>query len=69
VKAWLSQAGVAHVVRNVDDDLDAFKELTSRGYRTVPVTLVGDRAIVGFDAAALAEALSGHRPPGDPTAP
>jgi glutaredoxin len=75
VKAWLSQAGVAYVVRNVDDDLGAYTDLTSRGFRTVPVTFVSARAIVGFDAEALAhavsgaDAVSGRRPPDDPAAP
>jgi glutaredoxin len=68
VKAWLSQAGVAYVVRNVDDDLEAYHELTSRGFRTVPVTVVGETAITGFDAEALAAALSARRPPDDPAA-
>jgi len=59
VKAWLSRAGVAFVLRNVDEDLAAYDELVARGHRTVPVTVAGDRAVVGFDAAALA-ALTGR---------
>lgn len=35
-------------VRNVDDDLDAYDELLSLGYRTVPVTIAGAVAIVGY---------------------
>jgi glutaredoxin len=69
VKAWLSQAGVTFTVRNVDDDLDAYRELTARGFRTVPVTIVGDRALVGFDADALTAALNAFRPSADPAAP
>jgi Glutaredoxin len=70
VKAWLSQAGVSFVVRNVDDDLSAYTELTSRGFRTVPVTTVGAAAVVGFAPARLIEALSAQGLwPGDPGTP
>jgi glutaredoxin len=58
VKAWLSQAEVAFVVRNVDDDLSAYEELMARGFRTVPVTVIGDEAVSGYQPEALAAALS-----------
>jgi glutaredoxin len=58
VKAWLSQAEVAFVVRNVDDDLSAYEELVARGFRTVPVTVIGDEAVTGYQPDALAAALS-----------
>jgi glutaredoxin len=58
VKAWLSQAEVAFVVRNVDDDLSAYEELVARGFRTVPVTVIGDEAVTGYQPEALAAALS-----------
>jgi len=61
VKEFLSQAGVPFTVRDVEIDLGAYNELLARGFRTVPVTLVGDdpnpAAIIGFDEAALREAL------------
>jgi glutaredoxin len=58
VKAWLSQAGVPFVVRNVDDDLSAYDELVARGFRTVPVTVIGDEALTGYQPEALAAAIS-----------
>jgi glutaredoxin len=58
VKAWLSQTGVPFVVRNVDDDLSAYDELMARGFRTVPVTLIGDEALIGYQPEALAAAIS-----------
>jgi glutaredoxin len=58
VKAWLSQAGVPFVVRNVDDDLTAYEELVARGFRSVPVTLIGDEALAGYQPEALAAAIS-----------
>jgi hypothetical protein len=48
-------------VRNVETDLEAYRELIARGFRTVPVTLVGDDpaavAVVGFDDTALRRAI------------
>jgi glutaredoxin len=57
VKEFLSQAGVPFTALNVDDDLAAYDRLIAMGFRTVPVTLVGDIAIAGFDPAALGDAL------------
>lgn len=57
MKEFLSLADVPFVVRDVDDDDGAYEELVSRGWRTVPVTFIGDRAIKGFDPVALREAL------------
>lgn len=69
MKAWLSQTGVAFSVHHVDDDLEAYKDLVARGFRTVPVTFVNGLAVVGFDADALAAALSAARGPADRAAP
>jgi glutaredoxin len=60
VKEFLSRAGVAFTVRDVDEDDGAYEELVERGWRAVPVTFVGARAIKGFDPVALREALLAH---------
>ena len=57
MKEFLSRAAVPFVVRDVDDDDGAYEELVGQGWRTVPVTFVGDRAIKGFNPVALREAL------------
>jgi len=57
VKEFLSRAGREFVERNVDTDLDAYDELVQRGWRTVPMTFVGDAAIRGFDEPELRAAL------------
>jgi len=57
VKEFLSRAGRAFRERNVDVDLDAYEELVARGWRTVPLTFVGDTPVTGFDEAALRTAL------------
>ena len=54
MKEFLSHAGVAFTACNVDEDDRAYDELIARGYRTVPVTIAGDRVVRGFDEAALA---------------
>jgi glutaredoxin len=60
VKEFLSRADVTFTVRDVDEDDGAYEELVARGWRAVPVTFVGDRAIKGFDPVALREALAAY---------
>ena len=45
------------VARDVDEDPSAYDELLARGFRTVPLTIIGDEVIRGFDPAALRAAL------------
>jgi hypothetical protein len=52
---------VSFTSRNVDEDDSAYNALLARGLRTVPVTLIGDRTIAGFDPVALREALDAAR--------
>ena len=47
--------------RNVEEDDIAYGELIARGFRTVPVTVIGDAVIKGFDAAALDAAIAASR--------
>jgi mycoredoxin len=58
VKEFLSRAGATFTVMNVDEDDRAYDALLARGLRSVPVTIVGDRVIRGYDPAALAQALA-----------
>ena len=46
---------------NVDEDEKAYDDLTARGWRTIPVTIIGDEIVKGFDAAALAKAIAAWR--------
>ena len=61
MKAWLSRAGVPHTVRDIDDDPSAYDDLVAMGVRRIPLTLVGETRVVGFDPDALALA-TGQRP-------
>lgn len=41
----------------VDEDPAAFSELVALGYMTIPVTVIGDRIVRGFDEKALRDAI------------
>lgn len=68
MKAWLSQAGVTFVAYNIEEDDAAYDALLAAGFRTVPLTRIGDRFVKGFAPDALADALTARRAPGDPAA-
>jgi hypothetical protein len=53
VKEFLSRAGRTFVERNVDADEDAYEDLLARGWRTVPMTFMGDPSVRGFDERGL----------------
>jgi glutaredoxin len=58
VKEFLSRAGVPFTAYNVDEDDRAYDDLIGRGFRTVPVTVIGDHVVKGYDADALTAALA-----------
>jgi glutaredoxin len=64
VKEFLSREGVAFETKNVDQDEQAYAELIQKGWRTIPVTFIGDQVIKGFDQAALRSALAARSSPG-----
>jgi glutaredoxin len=57
VKEFLSREGVAYAAHNVDEDDRAYDDLIARGFRTVPVTIIGERVVKGFDPDALRAAV------------
>jgi glutaredoxin len=61
VKELLSREGVTFIPKNVDEDEQAYGELIARGFRSVPVTMIGDQAIRGYDEPALRAALTAMR--------
>ena len=46
---------------NVDEDERAYDELLARGWRTVPVTIIGERTLKGFNPVELAAAIAEWR--------
>lgn len=57
VKDYLKEKGVDYTERNVQTDTEARKELIKKGYMGVPVVVVGEEEIQGFDKAKLEELL------------
>ena len=63
VKEFLSRAGKNFTVRLVDEDDKAYDDLIALGYRTVPVTVLGETIVQGFDPKALARVLKAAENP------
>jgi len=61
VKEFLSRAGATFTVKNVDEDQAAFDEMVAMGIMTIPVTIVGDDVVRGYDEKKLKEALAAGR--------
>ena len=67
MKALLSREGVPFTAYNVDEDDRAYDDLVARGFRTIPLTIFGDRTdlvIRGFDEPALMAAIADWRASG-----
>ena len=56
-KDYLTEKGVDFEEKNVGNDAEARKELIQKGYMGVPVIIVGDEEIQGFDKEKLEELL------------
>jgi glutaredoxin-like protein NrdH len=61
VKELLSREGVPFTAYNVDEDEGAYDDLVARGWRTVPVTIIGERVLKGFNPVELANAIAEWR--------
>lgn len=48
-KSYLESKGFTYVEKNVQKDKEARQELLSKGYRGVPVLIINDTDVVGFD--------------------
>ena len=58
MKGFLSLRNVEYVEKNVSTDIDGRTELVAMGYDSTPVTVIGDRQLVGFNAVLIDEALA-----------
>ena len=63
MKALLSREGAVFTTKNVDEDDRAYDELVAIGFRVVPVTVVGDRVVTGYDEPAIKSALAAQKGP------
>ena len=58
VKVYLSRKGVPFTEYNVSTDREALKRLVGMGYRTTPVTVIGDERLIGYSPSSIDEALA-----------
>ncbi|MDP9161051.1 MAG: glutaredoxin family protein [Acidobacteriota bacterium] len=58
MKEYLSHEHVSFVDRDINVDPSAISELQKLGFMTTPVTVIGEKVIVGFDQGKLSEALN-----------
>lgn len=49
MKEFLSRAGAAFIEKNVEEDDAAYRELTARGVRSVPLTVFEEQSVKGFN--------------------
>lgn len=56
-KEYLKEKGYEYDERNISTDSEAKKELISMGYMGVPIIMIDDEVIVGFDKSKLDQVL------------
>jgi glutaredoxin len=54
---YLSRKGIPFTEKNVADNPAAVQELMSMGLRSLPVIVIGDKRLSGFNPARIDEAL------------
>ena len=57
VKVYLSRKDIAFTEHNISEDRDALKNLVGMGFRTTPLTVIGEEKVVGYSPAKLDAAL------------
>jgi len=57
-KDYFKDQGIDYEEKNVSTDIDARKELMAKGHMGVPVIIIEDEEIVGFDKAKIDAALA-----------
>ena len=60
---WLKQQNVTHTYKDIEDDEPAKQELLDKmdgEFRGIPVTIIGDDIVLGFDRPTLDSLLEEH---------
>ncbi|WP_066506412.1 glutaredoxin family protein [Abyssisolibacter fermentans] len=57
VKEYLSEKGISYTEKNVQTDPNARKELIKKGFMGVPVIMIDDETVTGFDKNKLDQLL------------
>lgn len=60
LKSYLKSHGIEYVERDVSADPSAFAELHERGYAATPLTIVGEREVLGMNRTRLDAILGGR---------
>ena len=55
---YLSQKGIPYTEKNVSQDQEAVQELMSMGLRSLPVIVIGEERLSGFNPTAIDAALA-----------
>jgi glutaredoxin len=55
---YLSQKGIPYIEKNVSRDQEAVQELMGMGLRSLPVIVIGEERLSGFNPAAIDAALA-----------
>ena len=58
MKEFLSQKDIPFLDKNIRTDPKALEELRAMGFSSIPVTVIGEQRIIGFDTAKISAALS-----------
>ena len=58
VKVYLSRKGIPFTEHNISLEPEAKKTLLEMGYRTTPLTVIGDQVIVGYKPPQMEAALA-----------
>ena len=58
MKEFLSQKDIPFLDKNIRTDPKALEELRAMGFSSIPITVIGEQRIVGFDTAKISAALS-----------
>lgn len=58
LKSYLQDQNIAYEERNVDTNDEYAEELWNTGMRSVPVTIIGETKILGFNPAQMQKALA-----------
>lgn len=57
VKVYLSRKEIPFTERNVSTDRDSLMALLELGFRSTPVTVIGEQKLVGYNPVKIEEAL------------
>ncbi len=56
-KAFLKEHNIQFTEYNISKDKEARMDVMKKGYRSVPLIMVGDKVIIGFDRREVSELL------------